>query len=102
MFLLKYIWKIKGFQMEWCLCKTNHLISLEEYNALVKNSKVSQLDKKSFIEQQGDNYGRINLDDLHSPLPQFVIELLFGFMMEYYNSVSEGECFKSKQFHCRI
>ena len=102
MFLLKYIWKIKGFEMEWCLCKTNHLILLEEYNALVKNFKVSQLEKKSFTDKQGLYYGRINLDNLWAPLPQFVIEILFGFMMEYYNSVPEGECFKSTQYHCSI
>lgn len=102
MFLLKYIWKIKGFEMEWCLCKTNHLILLEEYNALVKNSKVCQLDKETFTDIRGLNYGRIDLNHLQTPLPQFVIKLLFGFVMVYYNSLPEGECFKSDQYHCSI
>ena len=30
--LLKHIWKLKGFEMEWCVCKTEHLIISTEYN----------------------------------------------------------------------
>ena len=39
---------------------------------------------------------------MHEEKSGFVIDHLFGFMMDYYNSVPEGECFKSQQYHINI
>lgn len=100
--LLKYIWKIKGFEMEWCLCKQDHLVLLEEYNSVKRNFSVSQLQKKDFTQKDGLHYGRFNLSCTQAPLPSFVIQQLFCFMKEYYNSVPDGECFKSPQYHVNI
>ena len=100
--LLKQIWGLKGFEMEWCPCKTEHLILIEEYRLLKRNFAVSQISKRDFTSREGMFYGKMDLTHTKTPLPNFVIEHLFGFMMDYYNSVPEGECFKSSQYHIRI
>ena len=100
--LLKQIWSIKGFEMEWCLCKTEHLILMEEYKNIKRNFSVSQMDKNDFISKRGMHFGKMDLTNPEIPLPSFVVEHLFCFMMDYYNSVPEGECFKSPQYHINV
>ena len=101
--LLKQMWKLKGFEMEWCLCKTDHLVPIEEYTMAKRNLSVSQLSKEFFTEICGCFYGKMDLNCTKPPLPDFVIKkILFYFMMDYYNSIPEGECFKSTQYHLTI
>ena len=41
--MLKSIWRLKDVQMEWCLCKQDHLVPLEEYILVKRDFSASQI-----------------------------------------------------------